>query len=54
MPNVLLLKSAAAVLFLNALLTAEIPFARMEWGSLLREARRVFPRAEFPAGWEIG
>jgi len=36
MPNVLLLKSAAAVLFLNALLTAEIPFARMEWGSLLR------------------
>ena len=36
MPDVLLLKSAAAVLFLNALLAMEIPFSRMEWGSLLR------------------
>jgi hypothetical protein len=30
------LKSAAAFLFLNALLTAEFPSHRMEWGSLLR------------------
>jgi hypothetical protein len=36
MPDVWLLKSAAAVLFLNALLAVEIPFSRMEWGSLLR------------------
>lgn len=30
------LKAAAAVLFLNALLTAEIPFTGMQWASLLR------------------
>lgn len=37
-----LLRSAAAFGFLNALLSAEIHYARMEWGSLLRISPEAF------------
>lgn len=29
-------------------------YSEREWLGLLREARKVFPKAEFPANWEIG
>ena len=36
MPDASLLKAFAAVFFLNVVMTAEIPFTRMEWDCLLR------------------